>query len=203
MSAVIKASGPSRDGAPFNLGDMADQAHQYLDQVRQEAARIVQQAHEEAAELRASAQRHLDEQVEKQTQTLLSAIRQAAVEIGASRQAWLANWEKAALKVAATIGGRLARRAALATPEITLDLVREALELAAGSAEVEVHLHPDDFAALSQHTERIASELMQLGASKVVADVQISRGGCRVQTHFGLIDQQFEAQVARIEQELT
>jgi flagellar biosynthesis/type III secretory pathway protein FliH len=37
----------------------------------------------------------------------------------------------------------------------------------------------------------------------VVADPQVSLGGCRVETRFGVIDQQFEAQLARIEQELT
>ena len=36
-----------------------------------------------------------------------------------------------------------------------------------------------------------------------MADPEIARGGCRVETRFGTIDQQFEAQLARIEEELT
>ena len=42
-----------------------------------------------------------------------------------------------------------------------------------------------------------------LGDAEVVADATIERGGCRVETRFGTIDQQFESQLKRIEEELT
>jgi flagellar assembly protein FliH len=94
------------------------------------------------------------------------------------------------------------RREVKHAPEITLDLVSEALELAAGSAEVQLRMHPDDLAALGRRVDEIAAKLHRLGAVSVVADGAISRGGCRVDTRFGSIDQQFEAQLARIELEL-
>ena len=39
--------------------------------------------------------------------------------------------------------------------------------------------------------------------AEITADATISRGGCRVETRFGTIDQQFESQLKRIEEELT
>ena len=42
-----------------------------------------------------------------------------------------------------------------------------------------------------------------LGGAEVTADAAIGRGGCRVETRFGTIDQQFESQLKRIEEELT
>ena len=49
----------------------------------------------------------------------------------------------------------------------------------------------------------LVQEMSGLGAVEMIADAGVSRGGCRVETRFGAIDQQFEAQLARIEEELT
>ena len=217
MSTVIKAAGAIRaiESGSFNFGDMSDKAKAYLDQVRQDAARIVQQAERDAAAVRARAEREgeqaalqaaeriLDEKIGKQLATLLPALRQAVTEIEHARQAWLSQWEKAAIRVATSVACRIARRAAIASPDITVGLVREALELAAGSSDIEIHLHPADHLALGKQTEQLARELLRLGNAKVVANDAVTQGGCRVVTRFGVIDQQFEAQAARIEQELT
>jgi flagellar biosynthesis/type III secretory pathway protein FliH len=41
-----------------------------------------------------------------------------------------------------------------------------------------------------------------LSDAEVTVDPGISRGGCRVETRFGTIDQQFESQLKRMEEEL-
>jgi flagellar biosynthesis/type III secretory pathway protein FliH len=50
--------------------------------------------------------------------------------------------------------------------------------------------------------QAVVRELAPLAQTELVADPQISAGGCRVETRFGVIDQQFESQLARIEEEL-
>ena len=116
---------------------------------------------------------------------------------------WLTHWEKSAVHVAAEIAGRLIRGELARQPEIPLKLVREALELAAGSTRLRILLHPKDYQTLSRQVEVLVKELSGLAQAEVVADAGISPGGCRVETAFGQIDQQFEAQLARIEEELT
>jgi len=64
-------------------------------------------------------------------------------------------------------------------------------------------LHPADHQALAPQVESLVAELSSLGAAEIVAGPEITRGGCRVETRFGVIDQQVEAQLARIEEELT
>ncbi len=118
------------------------------------------------------------------------------------RQKWLAHAERTNVKVAAAIAQRLIRRELAADPQITVALVREALEMAAGSSDIQVRLHPDDHQALAGQVRSVASELSRLGTAEIVADPAIERGGCRVDTRFGSIDQQFAVQLARIEQEL-
>ncbi|MEX0977257.1 MAG: FliH/SctL family protein, partial [Pirellulales bacterium] len=138
-------------------------------------------------------------EVEKQ----LLAARAAVDAIHAARAQWLAHWQHAALGVATAIAERIIRREVERAPDVTLALVREALELAAGSADVQLVMHPDDLAALSGQVERLTAELARLGEARIVTDASITRGGCRVDTRFGTIDQQFELQLARIALELT
>lgn len=217
MSTVIKATGPIRtmDGVSFNFDDMADRANQYLDQVRAQAAQIMDAAQREAekishraeeqgrqAALRA-AEKVLDEKVNKQMQTLLPALKEAVTSIEQAKQTWLVHWEKTAVRLACRIAARILRREQQKDPQIALAMVKDALELASGSPEIHVHLNPDDHAALGGQVEALVGELSRLAQSKIVSDPAITAGGCRVVTRFGSIDKQFEAQLARIEQELT
>jgi flagellar assembly protein FliH len=222
MSTIIKAatgqlSGTSGSAQPvaFQLDDMAGQAGKYLDNVRHQAARIVAQARKDADAIKAKAEsdgrqaalraveKVMEEKVHSQLATLLPALRKSIENIEHSRQEWLQHWGKNALRVASAIAERVIRREVSQQPQVTLDLVREALELAAGSADIAIHLHPQDHAALGRQVEALAAELVRVAPASVVADPQVSLGGCRVETRFGVIDQQFEAQLARIEQELT
>jgi flagellar biosynthesis/type III secretory pathway protein FliH len=63
-------------------------------------------------------------------------------------------------------------------------------------------MHPADLDILRNEVRELAAEIARLGDDAIIADENISRGGCRVETRTGSIDQQFEAQLARIEQEL-
>ncbi len=217
MSAIIKAT--DRNAAiqcvAFNFEDMTARAHQYLKQVQAQAAQIIARAQQQAALLRQKAeaegrragQEAIEEivrtQLGQQLSTLLPALRQAIQEIHNAKHAFLAQWEKQTVHLAAAIASRVIRRELAKTPEIPLALVREALELAAGSAQIRVRLHPDDHQALRPQVEAIVAELAALAPAEVLPDPQVSRGGCLVETRFGQIDQQFEAQLARIEEELT
>ncbi len=217
MAGIIKSIGPLRsaDGATFNFDDMAAKASQYLEQVRAEAAQILAQAGKDAVAIRTraehegkvaaqkAAEQMAEQRVAQQIATLMPAMRQAVAGILEAKQSWLRHWERQAVRTATAIAARVIRREVRQSPEITLNLVREALELAAGSAEVQVQLNPADHDALGQQVKQLISEMSRVGSAQVVAVSQIASGGCRIETRFGAIDQQFEAQLARIEQELT
>ncbi|REK15921.1 MAG: hypothetical protein DWQ37_08910 [Planctomycetota bacterium] len=217
MAPVIKpsASTESRAGVPYAFEDLGDAARARVEAARREAEELLARAKAEADQLRreaaeqgraealAAAEQTAVASVDRGVETVLRALREAIEEIQAAKAQWLAHWERAALNVAMAIAGRVVRREAAKSPDVTLDLVREALELAAGRAHVQLRLHPEDLATLGPHLDRLSVELGRMAAPEVIADQAISRGGCRVDTQHGAIDQQFEAQLARIEQELT
>jgi flagellar assembly protein FliH len=217
MATIIKAASPdSATGArTFAFDDLGDSGADHLDRVRRQAAEILAGAEQEAISIRRRAEEQgrtaaleaadevLEENVGRRLATLVSALHGATDRIDATRAEWLAHWERAAIRVATSIASRVIRREVERTPEITLSLVREALELAAGSADIQLRLHPRDLSALGPHVTQLAAELARLGKPEIVADASIEPGGCRIDTRHGVIDQQFAAQLARIEQELT
>jgi flagellar assembly protein FliH len=216
MSTVIKAANSAHGvrSVAFNFDDLALQAEAYLRRIRGQAEQIVAKAAKDAVALRNAAEVEgrragektietlVDQKIATQLETVLPALRTVIGEIERSKQGWLANWEGQAIHLAAAIAGRICRRELARQPEITVELVREALELAGTNSRLRLFVHPDDHAALGRQLEQVVAEFSKLATTEIVADPQIGRGGCRVETEFGLIDQQFEAQLARIEEEL-
>jgi len=214
---IIRASDQNRaiQQAAFNFDDMAAQANRYLEKVKVEAAQIVVKAQQEAEQLkqravvegRQTGQQNIEATVQRQLAqqltTLMPALREAVTQIQHAKQAWLTHWEKTAVHVATAIAGRIVRRAIQQDPQITLNLVQEALGLATGMTQLKLQLAPQDHQALGGQVAALIKQMSILGSVEVVANAAITPGGCRLETRFGTIDQQIETQLARIEEELT
>jgi flagellar assembly protein FliH len=217
MPTIIRATDQNRgiQQPQFNFEDMAVQANRYLEKVRSDAAQIVAAARQEAvtikkraeAEGKAAGQKIIQQlvaqQLAQQTATLLPALHAAIQQIQQAKQAWLTQWERSAVHVAAAIAKRVIRRELLRQPDVAVALVREALELAAGSSHIHLELSPADHQVLAGEVQTLVKELVPLASCEIVARAEITPGGCRVETRFGVIDQQIESQLARIEEELT
>ncbi|MCH8924114.1 MAG: hypothetical protein IIA67_13320 [Planctomycetes bacterium] len=219
MATIIKSG--TRTGqatAPrqmaFNFDDMAAQAEAYLDGVRVEGAKIIEEARAEAEAVSSLAERtghqaaldeaesRVDEKIAARMKTLLPALREAVAGIQQSRQSFVAHWEASAIHVARVIAEKVIRQNLPRMSEVTPTLIREALELAAGSQNIRLHLNPADHETLGDAAEQIIREMSSVASTQIVSDPQISPGGCRVVMPMGIVDQQFEAQLDRIEEEL-
>jgi flagellar biosynthesis/type III secretory pathway protein FliH len=132
----------------------------------------------------------------------LPAIRQIVAQLNDAQAEWQRQWEQSAVRVATAIAERVIRRELDRRPEITLELVSEALRLTAGATDVSVRLNPADHERLGPQVNRLAEAIGQLAPTDVVADPEITPGGCRVVTKFGEVDLQIESQLRQIEQEL-
>lgn len=212
MLTIIRASdhNSTTHGVAFNFEDMSVQADRYLGKIRGEAARIVVKAQQEAEAIRKNAEAQgrqaaieaVEEIVRKQLSTVIPALTQASQKIEDARHAWLAHWESGTVHLAAAIAKRLIRRELEKQPEISLTLIRDALELAAGNTRLRILLNPQDFQSLGNQARRLVEEMSPRVEAEITADAGVTPGGCRVETQFGVIDQQFEAQLQRIEEEL-
>lgn len=221
MATVIRKQGVSSAAATraprpieFSFEDINDRANEYLETVRAESAKIVQQAHQQAEQIRrqaqaagqqaaeAAAHKVLDETVAKRMETILPALDQLILQLTDAKADLLRRWEESAVAVAAAMAQRIIRRELTQHPEITLDLIREALKLAAGAADITVHINESDYERLGPQINQLAHSLSRLTPTQIQADPQITPGGCVVKTKHGEIDQQIEAQLTRIQDEL-
>jgi flagellar assembly protein FliH len=213
MSRVIKADrGPH--AVAFNYDDVTAQAIVCVEQARAEAARILSAAQADADTIRAEAEaagrraaelsidQLLEAKLVARFDGLAPALTQAAVELQQAKQAWLAHWERQAIHLATKIAERVIRRELRASPQIPIDLVREALQLAAGPSHLRVLMHPDDARALNAQLAPLLASVGPGASAELIADERIEAGGCRVETECGSVDQQFSVQLARIEEEL-
>jgi flagellar assembly protein FliH len=217
MSTIIKSGASTRNiqQIAFNLEDMKQQAAKYLEQVRSQGAQIVAAAESQADGVRKraeeqgkqaamrAAEKVLDEKVGQRMQTALPALQKVIAGIADAKQAWLGLWERSTVRLATAIAARVVRRHVPDLPDVTLALVREGLEMAAGSSKILIRLHPTDYDTLKGQVDRLTKELQRLGPAEMIADPDVTAGGCRIETLHGVVDQQFEAQLARIEEELT
>jgi len=220
MATVIKAGQSTADREPvqrsvFNFNDMARQADQYVGDVQSKANQLVDDARQEAERIRTKAREEgrgaavqqafetLQGELLQQWQTVRPAITELVGQIDAQRDAWLRRWEDQAVHLACAIAEKVIRSELKQRPEITVELVREALQMAAGSQEITVCLHPSDHQALGDRVKDLASDLGRAATARVVSDPSIHQGGALVKTKYGEIDQQITTQLQRIEEELT
>ena len=82
-------------------------------------------------------------------------------------------------------------------------VVREALRQAEDTAEIVIQLHPDDLALLRQHQAKILDGLPETGPLRFSHSSEIGRGGCIIQTRFGLIDARRETKIEQLRQSLS
>ena len=147
MSTIIRATDSNREthGVAFNFDDMTVEADRYLAKIRTEAARIVVKAQQEAESIR---QRPKSEGRQAAMQAVEDNGAQAINHGDSRRLSKRCKTSRmrgthgcrigraARYSLAAAIAKRLIRRELSQQPEITLSLVREALELAAGSSQL-------------------------------------------------------------------
>lgn len=88
------------------------------------------------------------------------------------------------------------------TPAIVEGVIREALQQIEGSAEITVQLHPEDLALLRKHESPILKGVPDAGPLQFVQSAEVTRGGCLVQTRFGLLDARRETKMAQLRQSI-
>jgi flagellar assembly protein FliH len=89
------------------------------------------------------------------------------------------------------------------SPELVESVVREAVMQTKETAEILVQLNSDDLALLRKHQSPILQGLPEAGPLKFISSSEISRGGCLVQTRFGLLDARRETKLEQLNESIS
>jgi flagellar assembly protein FliH len=89
------------------------------------------------------------------------------------------------------------------SPELVEAVVREAVTQTKETSEIMVQLHPDDLALLRTNRSPILQGLSEAGPLKFIGSSEISRGGCLVQTRFGMLDARRETKLEQLRESIS
>ncbi len=89
------------------------------------------------------------------------------------------------------------------SPDMVDAVIREALQQVEDSAEIVIQLNPDDLALLRKNNTPILKGIPDSGPLRFLSAAEVTRGGCMVQTRFGLLDARRETKMAQLRQSLT
>ncbi len=122
-------------------------------------------------------------------QAMLGRLAQTIEELAEVRREMIRQTERQMVQLALAIAKRVVRREIALDRDLTQTMARLALERLGDATTVTVRLHPDDFAAIGSGRDE-----WDRSHVTVVADRDVSRGGCLVESDFGFIDGSIEAQ---------
>lgn len=89
------------------------------------------------------------------------------------------------------------------SPELVESVIRESLRQVEDTAEITIQLHPEDLALLRKHNSSILQGVPEAGPLRFISSADVTRGGCLVQTRFGLIDARRETKLEQLRQTIS
>lgn len=110
----------------------------------------------------------------------------------------LAYNEAHIVQLAFHIGQRLAAHEISINPEATLELLRQAIELAQTEEEIQVRVAPDQIEFLEEIRRQSGRESEFLKNVKLEPDPSVEHGGCVVRNNYGEIDSRFGERVGKL-----
>jgi flagellar assembly protein FliH len=193
--------------------DLAADGKPYPDelvrQARAEAERLVAEAQTRAAEIErgarergraealAQAQAQAQFELNRAVEDLRVRLAGTLEELAGLRSKLTARAEQDLVRLALEIAKKIVQREVKVDHEVALTLARVALGRLHNRAGAVVRLHPDDYAYIAAHRERLSGE----ASVEIVEDRSVGVGGCVIQSEMGEIDARIEQQFAEIEQD--
>jgi flagellar assembly protein FliH len=210
----------------FNFEDLREHAETYLDTIRKQAREMIELAENQVAAIRQQAHdrgleegrrqglEHSTERIETRARelsekavrdslsTVLPAMKSAADALVIERDRWLTEWESTAVRLAAAIAEKVVKQRVSLDPDAARAMLREALQLAAGTPCIKLRLHPQDATQLGPVATEAETILSSCGDAQIVSDPALTRGSCLIETQHGTIDARIETILTRIVSEL-
>lgn len=125
---------------------------------------------------------------------MLRRLTETLEELTALRSQMIHQTERQMVQLALAVARRIVHREVSLDQDLLVAMARVALDRLSDSATVTVRLHPEEFNATAA-----ARADAWTGSNVVVApDQRIPRGGCRIESDFGVVDSGIDAQLQEL-----
>lgn len=133
----------------------------------------------------------------ERTELVLRRLENVIAELAAARAEVVRQSERQMVELAFAVARRVLHREVSLDRDLVVAMARVAIDRLGDSAPVTVRLHPEDYDATTAARQRL-----QGGTVTIVADDRLPRGGCRVESEFGVVDAGIDAQLDEIQRVL-
>jgi flagellar assembly protein FliH len=201
--------------AGFNLDDLAGQAHQRLNDCRDEVARMLESATVEADKIRnlakAEGQAQGRELAAKEAEVKLqaaiqqrmgehaSSVKSMVQQIASQHQTWMEQYSESLVSLVMEISERVVRAKLDREPAILVRWAEEALAATRSAQRITVAVHPETLAELGKDLDALLSSPGLPENSTLVPDDTVSRTGVVVRQLGGHVDASLETQLATLQ----
>lgn len=207
MTDIIKKQKTDGDAAPLGSpsGKIIDRE---VIVASEEARRIIEAAKAQAAQIAATTQAARDQAAEQG--------HEEGYERGMGE--WLRETQKVheglkgfveqarpqLVKLALRVAEKILRQKLEISPEAVVPMVDEALRSvrAQQQAKIVLRVHPSDREVLAARRQRWLERYPSIASLDIIGDETLQRGGCRLETDFGMVDATIETQIRVIERHL-
>jgi flagellar assembly protein FliH len=134
----------------------------------------------------------------QRAEAMLRRLTETLEELTTLREQMIHQTERQMVQLALAIARRIVHREVSIDQDLLIAMSRVALDRLGESAQVTVRLNPQDFEA----TSAVRSAAWAGSHVTVVADARIGRGGCSVESDFGVMNVGVDAQIQEIARSL-
>ncbi len=138
----------------------------------------------------------------QQYESMAAKLKELLRSLEAEIERHVLNLEKPLLSLVKMMAEKVIHREISLGPEVLKDCLQEALQYVVEQSRVRLHLHPEDIEYMEDIVQELAKEFSRLKDFELVPDESLSRGGCLLETDFGLIDATYERKWREILQKL-
>jgi len=208
------ASSPS-GLAGFNLDDLARQAHQRLNDCRDEVSRMLDAAKLEAEQIRtlanaeglAKGRELAAQEADKKLQTAIQqrmgehagAVKSMIDQIASQHQTWMQQYAETLVSLVMAISERVVRAKLDREPAILVRWTAEALSATRSAQRITVAVHPETLAELGKDLDELLATPGLPENSSLIPDDTVSRTGVVVRQLGGQVDAGLETQLATLQ----
>jgi flagellar assembly protein FliH len=126
----------------------------------------------------------------KRADAMLRRVAQTLEDLARLRKTMIRETERQMVQLALTLARRVVTRELSLEPDLVAAMAHVALERLGETAPATIRLNPDDYASLVAHR----GDRWEGAQVTVVPDPAVARGGCLVESDFGLVDASLDAQ---------
>ncbi|WP_022852299.1 FliH/SctL family protein [Thermodesulfatator atlanticus] len=179
----------------FDISQLSIEDLRAHPEVSQRIALIEQEAYEKGF---AQGQKDGEALAKKQYETLTTRVSALLKNLEKTIEEHVLSLEPQLILLVKTIVSQIVQREVALNAEVVKASLREALLHVVEQTRVKIHLHPDDMEFLDDILNELRGEISKLKDFEIVPDANLQRGGCLLETDFGLVDATLERRFRKI-----